>query len=47
MQLTLQCNHDYIVYGNHNYKIVLLFQYSHTTKQDNENIITNLFVLEG
>ena len=46
MQLTLQCNHNYLICGNHNYKIVLLLQYSHTTKQGNENTITTLIVLQ-
>lgn len=46
MQSILQCNRDYLVCGNHNDKIVLLLQYSHTTKEGNENIITNLFALQ-
>ena len=46
MQSTLQYNHDYLVCGNHNYMIVILSQYYHTTKQSNENTITNLFALQ-
>ena len=47
MQSTLQCNYDYLVYDNYNYKIVLLLQHSHITKQGNENTITNLIALQG
>jgi len=46
MQSILQYDHDYLVCGNHNYKIVILLQYSYPTKQDSENIISNLFPLQ-
>ena len=47
MQSTLQCNYDCLVCSNYTYKIVLILQYSHTTKQGNKNTITNLFVIQS